>query len=57
MTTNEVLDMIVSNWGFENEDTIEAFNMADRGETAETILEYKARIESGWANDNFGFDL
>jgi len=57
MTVNEILDAIATNWGLEDPHTVEAFNMAERGETAETIAEYRALVDGARAEDNFGFDL
>lgn len=53
----ELLNEIARTWGLEVEETIEAFRMAERGESAETIKEYKRLVEGMWENDNFGFDL
>lgn len=52
-----LLNEIARAWGLEDENTIEAFNMAERGETVETIMEYKKLVEGARENDWFGFDL
>ncbi len=57
MTMNELLDTIARTWGLEDQNTIEVFNMADRGESVETVMEYKKLVEGMWENNNFGFDL
>ena len=57
MTMNELLDAIAMSWGLEDPDTIEAFNMAERGETVEAIAEYKALVDGARENDWYGFDL
>jgi len=53
----ELLNEIARTWGLEVEETIEAFRMAERGESVETIKEYKRLVEGMWENDCFGFDL
>lgn len=53
----ELLNEIACAWGLEDEDTIEAFNMAERGETVETVREFKELVEGMRENEWFGFDL
>ena len=53
----ELLNEIARTWGLEVEETVEAFRMAERGESVETIKEYKRLVEGMWENDCFGFDL
>lgn len=57
MTMEKLLDEIARNWGLEDPNTIEAFNMAERGETVETVKEFKESVESAMANDWYGFDF
>jgi len=57
MTMENLLGQIAHAWGLENPDTIEAFRMAERGETVETVEEFKKLVEGMWENDCFGFDL
>ena len=51
MTVNEILDAIATNWGLEDPNTVEAFNMA------ETIAAFRALVDGAHAEDDFGFDL
>lgn len=57
MTMENLLDQIAHAWGLEDPNTIEAFRMAERGETVETVEEFKKLVEGMWENDCFGFDL
>ena len=57
MTVSEILDAIATNWGLEDPNTVEAFNMAERGETAETLTAFRALVDGAHAEDDFGFDL
>jgi hypothetical protein len=53
----ELLNEIARTWGLEVEETKEAFRMAERGVSVETLKEYKELVEGMWENDYFGFDL
>lgn len=57
MTMKKLLDEIARNWGLEDPNTIEAFNMAERGETVETVKEFKELVENAMENDWYGFDF
>lgn len=57
MAMEELLNEIARTWGLEDPNTVEAFNMAERGETVETVKEFKELVEGMWENDCFGFDL
>lgn len=57
MTMKKLLDEIARNWGLEDPNTIKAFNMAERGETVQTMKEFKDLVESAMGNDENGFDF
>lgn len=50
----EFMDYAVRNWGFENESTIELFQMVERGESYDTIQEFIELVEAAesyWDDD------
>lgn len=56
MTMEQVLDMIVSDWGMEDQWTIELFKMAEWGALPEDLAELHDMVNRCRAEDWFGFE-
>lgn len=52
----EFMDYAVRNWGFENEYTIELFQMIERGEPVEIVREY-IKLANGAMAEDWGFEM
>ena len=55
ITTEEILDMMAHEWGLEDPSTIEGHMMAERGASAEVLLQFKELVDAVIENDYFGF--
>ena len=56
LKVEEILNMVATQWGLEDEGTVEMFRMAERGATAEEMMEYKTLREGAMTEEWFGFD-